>query len=157
MLVESGLPRLSFLEGIERRGAEVARQFAFLRRFFTPRTVFLQTQARDCALALEAASFVERVYALGVTEGLTRGVHLPCNLRLGIAKDPVDVAFSETLDLERLRYIRSALAPGGRYFFYLTGEYREARSRLREAGFSEVRFPFLLSVFQRQKLVAGVR
>ena len=157
MLVEAGASRFTFLGELQKREAEIQRQFAFLRRFFTPRTVFLQTQARDCALALEAASYVERVYAVGVAEGLTRGVHLPCNLRLGVATDPVDVAFSETLDLERLRYIRSALVPGGRYFFYLTGEYREARSRLREAGFSEVRFPFLLSVFQRQKLVAGVR
>lgn len=88
---------------------------------------------------------------------LTRGVRLPCNLRLGIPKEPVDVAFSETLDTERLRYIRASLVPGGRYFFYLTGHYRDARRRLREAGFSEVRFPFLLSAFQRQKIVAGVR
>ena len=157
MLVEAGRSRFRFLDEVQRRETEIQRQFAFLRRFFTPRTVFLQTQARDCALALEAASYVERVYAVGVDEGLTCGVRLPCNLRLGIARDPVDVAFSESLDVQRLRYIRAALVPGGRYFFYLTGEYREARSRLREAGFAEVRFPFLLSVFQRQKLVAGVR
>ncbi len=157
MLVARGVSHFSFLEEVEKRETEVQRQFAFLRRFFTPRTVFLQTGARDCALALAAATYVERVYALGVAEGLTRGVRLPCNLRLGIAKEPVDVAFSEALDTERLRYIRSALAAGGRYFFYLTGEYRVARRQLREAGFSEVRFPFLLSVFQRQKIVAGVR
>ena len=157
MLVEQGLAKPSFLQELQRRADEVQRQFAFLRRFFTPRTVFLQTGAEDCALALEAASFVERVYALGVTDGLTAGVRLPCNLRLGIAKEPVDIAFSEQLDTDRLRYIRAALAPGGKYFFYLSGEYKEARRQLREAGFSDVRYPFLLSVFQRQRIVAGVR
>ena len=133
------------------------RQFAFLRRFFTPRTVFMQTGAGDCMLALEAASFVERVFALDVEEGLTSGLRLPCNLRLGVAKDPVDVAFSEKLDTGRLRYIHKALADGGRYFFYLTGEYREAKKQLRDAGFSDVRYPFLLSVFQRQRIVAGIK
>jgi hypothetical protein len=84
-------------------------------------------------------------------------VRLPCNLRVGIAKEPVDIVFSEELDIERLRYVQQCLAPGGRYFFYLTGDYRDARRRLREAGFSDSRFPFLLSVFQRQKIAAGVK
>jgi hypothetical protein len=155
MLVE--LKKEDFLRKLENRDAEVRRQFAFLRRFFTPRTVFMHIGARDCMLALEAASFVERVYALDVEDGLTHGLRLPCNLRIGIAKDPVDVAFSEKLCTGQLRYIRNSLAPGGRYFFYLTGDYREARKQLRDAGFSDVRFPFLLSVFQRQKIAAGIR
>jgi hypothetical protein len=157
MLVDGLSLRPSFLEALQKRETEVQRQFAFLRRFFTPRTVFMHLDAADCQLALEAASYVERVYALDVEQGLTRGVRLPCNLRLGIAKGPVDVAFSEELDTERLRYIHQSLVPGGKYFFYLTGDYREARRKLREAGFSEVRFPFLLSVFQRQKIAAGVK
>ena len=157
MLVDAGTSRLSFLNEIERREKEVERQFAFLCRFFTPRTVFLQVGATDCALALQAASYVERVYALDVEDGLTSGLRLPCNLRLGVAKDAVDVVFSERLDHARLRYVCNALAKGGRYFFYLTGEYREARDKLRAAGFSDVRFPFLLSVFQRQRIAAGVK
>jgi hypothetical protein len=155
MLVEH--KEVDFLRNIESRAAEVQRQFAFLRRFFSPRSVFMHIGASDCMLALEAASYVERVYALDVEEGLTSGLRLPCNLRLGLARDAVDIAFSEKLYPERLRYIHGTLALGGRYFFYLTGEYRDARRKLREAGFSDVRFPFLLSVFQRQKIVAGVK
>ena len=157
MLVGTGISRFDFLQEIQKRESEVERQFAFLRRFFTPRTVFLHVGAHDCALALQAASFVERVYALDVAEGLTSGLRLPLNLRLGIAREPVDVAFSEDLAVDGLRYVRNALKPGGQYFFYLRGEYREARRKLRDAGFSDVRFPFLLSVFQRQRIAAGIR
>src|SRR4051812_38968963 len=109
MLVEN-LKKEDFLRKIESRTAEVERQFAFLRRFFTPRTVFLQVGATDCALALKAATYVERVYALDVAEGLTSGVRLPLNLRLGVAREPVDVAFSEALSAEHVRYVRNSLA-----------------------------------------------
>jgi hypothetical protein len=155
MLVDA--KREDFLRKIESRAAEVERQIGFLRRFFTPRTVFMHVGAADCALALQAASYVERVYALGVQDGLTSGLRLPLNLRLGIAREPVDIAFSEQFDPSILRPIRNALAPGGRYFFYVDGEYRQVRRQLRDAGFSDTRFPFLLSVFQRQRIAAGVR
>jgi len=155
MLVEA--TKTDFLRKIESRAAEIERQFAFLRRFFTPRTVFLQVGATDCSLALQAASYVERVYALDVAEGLTSGLRLPLNLRLGIAREPVDVAFSESLSDDWLRTIRASLRKGGQYFFYLTGDYREARRRLLQAGFSDMRFPFVLSLFQRQRLAAGIR
>ncbi len=157
MLVDVASQRFSFLGEIEKREKEVERQFAFLRRFFTPRSVFLHVDAHDCALALQAAGYVERVYALGVADGLTSGLRLPLNLRLGIAREPVDVAFSEDLAAESLRSIRNALKPGGLYFFYLRGEYRDAKRKLRDAGFADVRFPFLLSVFQRQRIAAGIR
>ena len=146
-----------FLRKIENRAAEVERQFSFLRRFLTPRSVFLHLGASDCALALQAASFCERVYALDVQEGLTAGLRLPLNLRLGIPREAVDVAFSERFNPNLLRTIRNWLAPGGRYFFYVDGDYRETRKSLRSAGFGDTRFPFLLSVFQRQKLAAAVR
>jgi len=157
MLVDAEVSRLSFLNEVERREKEIERQLAFLRRFLTPRSVFLHVGASDCALALQAASWCERVYAYGVQDGLTSGLRLPLNLRLGIAREPVDVAFSERLDTGLLRSIAAWLKPGGRYFFYVDGEYRQARRRLRDAGFSDSRFPFLLSVFQRQRIAAGVK
>ena len=40
----------------------VERRFAFLRRFFTLRTVFMHLADGDAALALRAAGYVERVY-----------------------------------------------------------------------------------------------
>jgi len=154
MLVEA---RQDFLKKIEHRESEVERQLAFLRRFLTPRSVFLHVGASDCALALQAAGFCERVYAYGVQDGLTSGVRLPLNLRLGIPREPVDVAFSEGFEAPMAASIHRWLAPGGRYFFYVNGDYRQARRTLREAGYSDSRFPFLLSVFQRQRMAAGVR
>lgn len=116
MLVTAPAEKEGFLREIELRGAEVRRQFDLLRPFFTPRTVFLHVGARDCLLALQAASYVERVYAVGTDEGVARGVRLPLNLRFGWPPEgAVDVAFSEQLDEARLPQIRRGLAPGGRY------------------------------------------
>ncbi len=146
-----------FLRKIESRAAEVERQLAFLRRFFTPRSVFLQLGAADCALALRATGFVERVYALGVAEGLTRGVPLPLNLRLGSPREPVDIAFGERLEpAATLGAVRDALGAGGRYFFYVHGDYRQVRESVREAGFREIRFPYVLSFLRRQRLALAL-
>ena len=70
--------------------------FRLLLPFFTPRTVFLHVGAGDGALALLAASYVERVYAIGVTQKLARRPKLPTNLRFAWPRyGEVDVAFSE--------------------------------------------------------------
>ena len=49
-------------------------------RSLTPRTVFLQLGGRDWALALHAASFVERVYVLDSAAPPPRGQRLPYRL-----------------------------------------------------------------------------
>ncbi|HVJ25448.1 MAG TPA: hypothetical protein VM756_16110, partial [Burkholderiales bacterium] len=48
---------------------------------FTPTTVFMHVGARDCELAIAAASYVERVYVVDPLR-IPRGVRLPVNLRL---------------------------------------------------------------------------
>ncbi len=157
MLVDKESPRLSFLEEIDRRAREIERQLSFLKRFFTPRSVFLHLEAGDCLLALRAAAFVERVYALGVAQGLTMGVPLPLNLRLGSPREPVDIAFGERLEpAATLGAVRDALGAGGRYFFYVHGDYRQVRESVREAGFREIRFPYVLSFLRRQRLALAL-
>jgi hypothetical protein len=58
------------------------REFAFLQRRFTPRTVYMEIGAADCGLALRAAGYVDRVYALDVSGQFIESVLAPCNLRL---------------------------------------------------------------------------
>jgi hypothetical protein len=120
-------------------GAAASSQddFAFLVRRFTPRTVFMHIGAaiggEVSRLALEAASYVERVYAVDASGGLLQNLLGPCNLRLvrgdaarlGVPQASVDVAWSGAfMDAlgaadarEHLDAVRRSLAPGGKYFF----------------------------------------
>lgn len=118
------------------RHPELSRQFEFLLRVFTPRTVFMEIGSRDCELSLRAASFVERVWCV---DALCRVQQAPCNLRWdvmgGVPLSSIDVAFSERLvdagDVCRV------LAPGGVWFVY--GRLVPAPI-LREAGFARVQY-----------------
>ena len=158
MLVTPLLQKELFLEKLERHGREVERQFTLLCDFFTPRTVFMHVGAADCLLAVQAASYVERVYAIGASEGITRGVRLPCNLRFTPPTDgEVDIAFSARVALRGLRDIHESLAPKGMYLFQSSGDSADARYRLREAGFSAVRVPYLLHHLSRTKLLAAIK
>ena len=153
----------------------VGEPLEFLKRFFTPRTVFMEVGAGDCALALSAASYVERVYAVEVGEFPGRA-RLPCNLRLlpaeGIAQDSVHIAYSARPSLRgtaQLRNIHRSLAPGGTFVCaareYTAGELREVFLR---AGFRSVRLygamagtfvrvPFALQRLFRNARLAAVK
>ena len=144
------------------------RQFAFLRRLFTPRTIFMHFGAQDCALALQAAGYVERVYAVDALEGAVResarGLRLPCNLRFvdsrdlrGVGEGAVDVSFSERLPVNRLRDIHAKLAPQGKYVFQQNAMRREVRERLLEAGFSGVRTHFLANLLNNPSLLTAAK
>jgi hypothetical protein len=155
---------VSFVEKLKRRGVEVERQFSFLRRLFTPRTVFMHFGAHDCALALEAASYVERVYAIDAIEGIARGVRLPCNLRFvdsrdlrAIGEGSVDVSFSDRLPVTRLRDIHRSLAPQGKYVFQLGKMQRQVREQLLDAGFSGVKSNFFANLLHNPSLLTAAK
>ena len=91
----------------------VERRFNFLRRFFTPTTVFME--AGFCEIALRAASWVDRVYAIDVPPSIVRNVVPPSNMRLehAVPDNSVHVAYSEhECDVER---VYRALVPGGMF------------------------------------------
>ena len=153
MLVEA------FVRKIEVRESEVERQFTFLKRFFTPRTVFLHYGAHDCALALMAAGYVERVYAVDVAPGVTDGVRLPCNLRLVDSRDlwtvgegAVDVSFSEQLPSRNLREVFKCVVPGGVHVFASCNGFREL---VRRAGFAHIRTHWLANLLHQPKLLTA--
>ena len=168
MLVGTAFRSVPFLDRMKKRKDEVERQFAFLRRLFTPRTIFMHFGAHDCALALQAAGYVERVYAVDALEGVVkeavRGVRLPCNLRFVDSRDlrsvgegTVDVSFSDRLPVNRLRDIHGKLAPQGKYVFQLNEMRREVRERLLEAGFSGVRTHFLANLLHNPSLMTALK
>jgi len=122
--------------------------FAFLKRHFSPRSVFMDIGASSCDLALLAASYVERAYAIDVSGQFLHSVAPPPNLRLvlcdgvriPVPEASVDVAWSgQFLDqlhpddqLEHLKSVRRSLVPGGIYF-------SRRRARFLDVGFSAVR------------------
>jgi SAM-dependent methyltransferase len=127
------VPHHPMLNAVDRghRQRAVEHQLAFLNPFLAPDSIFMEIGPGDCALALRAAQNVTRVYAIDVSEQITRDVTPPRNFRLilsdgcsiPVPPGSVDVAFSDQLmehlhpddAKEQLRNIYDSLAPHGVY------------------------------------------
>lgn len=123
-------PQLHGANGAPRQ-REVDGLLALLRSFLTSSTVLMEVGAGDCELAIRAAAIVKQVYAIDVSEQITRGVTCPANFRLVLSdgcsipvpEGSVDVAVSNQLmehlhpddAREQLHNIYRSLAPGGVY------------------------------------------
>jgi SAM-dependent methyltransferase len=158
--------------------ASVGTQVELIDRYLARETVFLEIGAGDCALSLALAERVKSVYAIEISSAIATGVAVPRNmeilitdgLEIPVSPDSVTLAYSnQVLEhlhqddvVDHLRYVRAALAPGGRYvcitpnrlagpadvskYFdpFPTGfhmrEYtvRELGSLMRQAGFDSV-------------------
>lgn len=102
-----------------------------LRRFLKSESIYLEIGPGDCALAIEVAQYVRKVYVVDVSEEITSGVALPENTELVISdgcsipvpEGSIDVAYSDQLmehlhpddAREQLANIYRALAPEGVY------------------------------------------
>jgi len=116
---------------LSQRLQDITRPLRFLRNFLTCESVFMEIGAGDCALAMRAASLAKQVYAIDVSEEITRSVTPPANFKLFLSDGcsipvpdaGIDIAFSNQLmehlhpeDAgEQLRNIFRSLAPGGTY------------------------------------------
>lgn len=115
----------------QERAIHVSQQLRLLGRFLKPSTCFLEIGAGDCALSLNVAGRVRKVYALDVSAFLTQGIGVPVSFEL-ILSDGVSIpappgsvtlAYSNQLmehlhpedAAEQLANIFQALAPGGAY------------------------------------------
>ena len=130
--------------------------FPFLKKRFTPRTVFMEIGAADCGLALRAAGYVDRVYAVDVSGQFIESVLVPCNLRLvrcdgvhiPVPEESIDLAWSDAFmdhlhpddAHEHLQSVRRSLVRGGEYLCRTNASPRELRRRLLAAGFSTPRY-----------------
>lgn len=155
--------------------AEKPRQeFSFLERRFTPRTVFMEIGGADCQLALKAAGYVERVYAIDVSGRFLQAVLAPVNLRLVLCdgvhlplpEASLDVAWSgrflEQLlpqeQLEHLKSVRRALAPDGVYVTAAAADFERAGFSRVQAYFGALRIPLAAAgYFPREKLRYAAR
>jgi SAM-dependent methyltransferase len=103
----------------------------FLERYLTPETTFLELGAGDCRLSLEVARRVKQVYAIDVSDVITRGLNAPANFKLilsdgssvPVPPGSVDVAYSNQLMehlhpddvVSQLRAVHASLRKGGKY------------------------------------------
>ncbi len=124
-------PQLTQKADPQAQAEAVSAQLALLERVLTPETVFLEVGPGDCRLAFEVSKRVRRVYAVDVSEEITRSANRPDNFELilsdgcsiPVPADSVDVAYSNQLmehlhpddALEQVENIRKALKPGGIY------------------------------------------
>jgi hypothetical protein len=146
--------------------------YAMLEARFTPRTVFMEIGSPDAALALRAASYVERVYSIDVSGHLMQNLRAPCNLRvvlcngirIPLPEAAIDLAWGgDFMDhlhaadaLEHLESVRRGLVEAGEYHFTTQQPAMEVRKRLFAAGFSAVRVS-LLSLLLKPVRVAAIK
>lgn len=169
----------------EEKALKVDAQMKFLSSFLNRETTFLEIGAGDCALSLEVATRVKQVYAIDVSDEITRGSAFPANFRLCLSDGtsiPVPpgeatVAYSNQLmehlhpddAFEQLGNIYAALAPSGIYICRtpnrLNGPHDISRSfdrvatgfHLKEYTVAELDQLFRHAGFSRVKVIVATR
>lgn len=115
----------------ESRSREALLQVDMLKRFLKPEHTLLQIGPGDCEMAFELAKQIRTVYAVDVSEEITRSAATPDNFTLFLSDgtsipvppESVDIAYSNQLmehlhpddALEQVRNIFTALKPGALY------------------------------------------
>ena len=106
-------------------------QMTLLQRFIKRETTFMEIGPGDCGLSKEVASHVEKVFAVDVSNEITKSITVPSNFKLVLSDGSsipvpprsVSVAYSYQLmehlhpddAVEQIRNIYEALVPGGHY------------------------------------------
>jgi SAM-dependent methyltransferase len=178
-------PQLTQKGSPETQRREVGRQLGLLRRFIRPSTIFLEVGPGDCALAFEMATRVRHVYAVDVSDEITRHAHLPVNFTLlrtdgssiELPPQTVHVAYSNQLmehlhpddAIDQLRNIFQVLVPGGCYVCVtpnrLSGPWDVSRNfnrvargfHLKEYAVGELRDMFQTVGFRTIRAYVGAR
>ena len=123
--------QLTRKSSLEESQADAALQLATLKPFLNKDCVYLEVGPGDCAVSLEVAKYVKQVYAVDVSNEITKNLAFPQNFKLvlsdgtsiPVSNNTVNVAYSNQLmehihpddAFEQLRNIYSSLAPGGVY------------------------------------------
>jgi SAM-dependent methyltransferase len=178
-------PQLTGKSSPDDRARDVALQMAFLKPLLTKESTFLEVGPGDCSLSFAAAQYVRQVYAVDVSDEITKATTTPGNFQLilsdgcsiAVPGNSVDVAYSYQLmehlhpddAFEQLRNIYNALTPGGSYVCItpnrLTGPHDVSRYfdrtatgfHLREYGVSELTTLFGNAGFSNVRVYAGCR
>lgn len=124
-------PQLNLKTNSKLRLTTVSRRMKLLKRFLNSESTFLEIGAGDCSLSLEVAKYVKKVYAIDVSEEITKHEIFPENFELIISngcsilipEGSITIAYSKDLmehlhpedAFDQLRNIVKALTYGGKY------------------------------------------
>ena len=124
-------PQLIQKTSLRETRARVDYEMRNLRPFLDREATFLEVGPGDCALSLEVAKHVHKVYAVDVSSEITKDLNPPPNFELVLSNGAsipvpahsIDVVYSNQLmehlhpddAVEQLDNIYTALAPGGIY------------------------------------------
>ncbi|MDQ2855487.1 MAG: class I SAM-dependent methyltransferase [Acidobacteriota bacterium] len=124
-------PQLQSKLDTRARRREVLERVRLLRKYLRPDVTYLEIGPGDCALAIEAARRVRKVFAVDVSREIVAGIRLLKNLELAtsdgcsipVPDGSIDIAYSDQLmehlhpedAAEQLANIYRALAPGATY------------------------------------------
>jgi len=111
--------------------AVVSMRMGLLRRFLCPETIFLEVGPADCALSLEVAQHVKKVYAIDASAHITRDDIFPKNFEfiisvgcnIPVPANSIDIAYTDQLmehlhpddAYDQLQNIYKTIVPGGVY------------------------------------------
>jgi ubiquinone/menaquinone biosynthesis C-methylase UbiE len=124
-------PQLTHKKDLVFQQAVVSVRMKLLKRFLYPEATFLEVGPGDCALSLEVAQHVKKVYAIDVSEHMTKNETFPENFELIISdgcsipvpENSINIAYSDQLmehlhpddAHEQLQNLYKALSPCGIY------------------------------------------
>ncbi len=124
-------PQLAQKADPEARSEIASKQMKLLRHFLSPESTLMEIGPGDCCLSFEAARLVKKVYAVDVSEEITKSSRYPQNFELilsngcsiPVPENTVNVAYSSELmehlhpddAHEQVGNVCKALAPGGVY------------------------------------------
>ena len=124
-------PQLYFKASASENARIVAGKIAYLSRFVKSSTHFLEIGPGDCALCLAMAAHVSEVYAVDVSDEITRTAQVPPNFHLAlsdgdsvpVSPESIDVAYSHHVmehlhpddAFDQLANLYRALKPGAVY------------------------------------------
>lgn len=179
------LPQLTRKRSPIETAKAVESQMAFLKPFLAEDTRFMVIGPGDCSLSYEVAKYVTQVYAIDVSDEITRVLKPPDNFQLilsdgcsiPVPHSSINVTYSHHLMkhlhpddvFEQLQNIYNALDAGGFYICItpnrLTGPHDISKYfdvvatgfQLREYTISELRTLFRKVRFSRFRLYAGGR
>ena len=163
---------------------QIAKEIQSLQPFINENTVYLKIGPGDCALAFEIAKRVKKVYAIDVSNEITKTENAPANFELIISNgsdiplppESVDVAFSNQLmehlhpddSFRQLQNVFRALKKGGVYLCItpnrLSGPHDISRNfdavaaglHLKEYTMTELDALFRKVGFTKTKIYTGV-
>lgn len=178
-------PQLAQKASPEEKNRSVAAQMKFLKRFFGSGDVFVEVGPGDCALALAATRRAKQVYAIDVSDEITKASAFPENFELilsdgcaiPVPPNSVQLVYSNQLmehlhpddAFEQLANIHRALTPGGIYVCVtpnrLAGPHDISKYfdpvatgfHLREYSIGEMKELFLKAGFSKVRTYIGAK